>query len=76
MEFQVPDWKTEVDDINIYTPSHKMYQLIAWVLGIKHLALTCVRLIVHTIITTPTLVIMDTLEHNLILYLSRRTRQE
>lgn len=74
VEVQVPDRKNKIDDIYVSTPSNKMDQLIIQILGIKSPALACVRLIVDVIITSPTLMITDIFEYNLILYLSLRTR--
>lgn len=70
VEVQVPDRKNKIDDIYVSTPSNKMDQLIIQILGIKSPALACVRLIVDVIITSPTLMITDIFEYNLILYLS------
>lgn len=49
-----------------------MGQLTVQILGIKHLALVCMRQIVDFI--TPTLTVMDILGYNLILNLSLRIR--
>lgn len=60
----------------MYTASNKIDQLTVQICGMKPLTLVCVRQTVDIIIVTPTLIIMDSLGYNLILYLSLRTRQD